>query len=55
VEFKVQIAGILENPFPEIATFKGLNGVAEYHVGDIYKYAVAAALLFRRSLHTANR
>lgn len=46
VEFKVQIAAS-SKPIPTNShTFKGLNDVTEYHVGDIYKYAVGSSQTF---------
>jgi len=46
VEFKVQIAAS-SKPIPTNShTFKGLNDVREYHVGDIYKYAVGSSQTF---------
>jgi N-acetylmuramoyl-L-alanine amidase len=46
VEFKVQIAASSKPIPPNSHTFKGLNGVTEYHVGDIYKYAVGSSPTF---------
>jgi len=46
VEFKVQIAAS-SKPIPTNShTFKGFNSVTEYHVGDIYKYAVGSSPTF---------
>jgi N-acetylmuramoyl-L-alanine amidase len=46
VEFKVQIAAS-SKPIPlNSHAFKGMNGVMEYHVGDIYKYAVGSSPTF---------
>ncbi len=47
VEFKVQIAASSKPIPPNSHTFKGLNGVTEYHVGDIYKYAVGSSPTFQ--------
>jgi N-acetylmuramoyl-L-alanine amidase len=46
VEFKVQIAASSKRIPSNSHTFKGLNGVTEYHVGDIYKYAVGSSSTF---------
>jgi N-acetylmuramoyl-L-alanine amidase len=47
VEFKVQIAAS-SNPISlSSRTFKGLTGICEYHVGDIYKYAVGSSPTFQ--------
>jgi len=47
VEFKVQIAAS-SKPIPiNSHTFKGLKGVSEFHVGDIYKYAVGNSQTFQ--------
>jgi N-acetylmuramoyl-L-alanine amidase len=46
IEFKVQIAASSKPIPPNSHTFKGMNGVTEYHVGDIYKYAVGGSPTF---------
>jgi N-acetylmuramoyl-L-alanine amidase len=46
IEFKVQIAASSKPIPPNSHTFKGLSGVTEYHVGDIYKYAVGGSSTF---------
>ncbi len=46
VEFKVQIAASTKPISPGSHIFKGLTGVSEYHVGDIYKYAIGSSSSF---------
>jgi N-acetylmuramoyl-L-alanine amidase len=46
VEFKVQIAASAKRIPLNSHTFKGLTGVTEYHIGDIYKYAVGSSPTF---------
>jgi N-acetylmuramoyl-L-alanine amidase len=47
VEFKVQIAASSRPISPGSHTFKGLTGVSEYRVGDIYKYAIGSSSTFQ--------
>ncbi len=47
VEFKVQIAASTKPISRGSHLFKGLTGVTEYHVGDIYKYAVGSSPTFQ--------
>lgn len=47
VEFKVQIAASTKPISPGSHIFKGLTGVSEYHVGDIYKYAIGNSSTFQ--------
>jgi N-acetylmuramoyl-L-alanine amidase len=42
----VQIAASSKPIPPNSHAFKGLSGVKEYHVGDIYKYAVGSSPTF---------
>jgi|WetSurMetagenome_2_1015567.scaffolds.fasta_scaffold101830_2 N-acetylmuramoyl-L-alanine amidase len=47
VEFKVQITASSRPISPGSHVFKGLTGVSEYHIGDIYKYAVGSSPTFQ--------
>jgi N-acetylmuramoyl-L-alanine amidase len=47
VRFKVQIAASSKQIAIKSNTFKGLNDVTEYHVGNIYKYAVGGMQTFQ--------
>jgi N-acetylmuramoyl-L-alanine amidase len=47
VEFKVQIAASSKPISRGSHSFKGLTGICEYHVGDIYKYAVGSSPTFQ--------
>jgi len=47
VEFKVQIAASSRPIAPGSHAFKGLTGISEYHVGDVYKYAIGSSPTFQ--------
>jgi N-acetylmuramoyl-L-alanine amidase len=47
VEFKVQVAASSKPIAPGALVFKGLSGIAEYHVGKMYKYAVGSSPTFQ--------
>lgn len=47
VEFKVQIAASTKSVALDSHAFKGLTGVKEYKVGNIYKYAVGSSRTFQ--------
>ncbi len=47
VEFKVQIAASSKPVSPGAREFKGLTGVKEYRVGNIYKYAIGSSATFQ--------
>jgi len=47
VEFKIQIAASTKPISRDSHVFKGLTGVTEYRVGDIYKYAVGSSPTFQ--------
>lgn len=47
IEFKVQITASSKPVAPDAHVFKGLSGVTEYHVGNIYKYAVGSSPTFQ--------
>lgn len=50
VEFKVQIAVSSKPVAPVTDNFKGLTGVSEYKVGNLYKYAVGSARSFQEAV-----
>jgi hypothetical protein len=50
VEFKVQITASLKPIAPDAHMFKGLDRVAEYHVGSMYKYAVGSIPTFQEAI-----
>lgn len=47
VEFKVQVIASSKQLSPGSHLFKGFNNVAEYKVGNMYKYAVGSARTFQ--------
>jgi N-acetylmuramoyl-L-alanine amidase len=47
VAFKVQIAASSKSIATDSHVFKGLPGVTEYHVGNIFKYAVGSSPTFQ--------
>ncbi len=47
VEFKVQVAASSKPVSPGAREFKGLTGVKEYRVGNIYKYAIGSSATFQ--------
>jgi N-acetylmuramoyl-L-alanine amidase len=47
VAFKVQIAASSKPIAPGSHIFKGLSGVTEYHVGNMFKYAVGSSPTFQ--------
>jgi N-acetylmuramoyl-L-alanine amidase len=50
VEFKVQISASSKPIPPGAHVFKGLTGVSEYRVGNIYKYAVGSSRTFQEAI-----
>lgn len=50
VEFKVQIAASSRILPKSSSVFKGQTGVKEYHVGNMYKYAVGSCRTFQEAL-----
>jgi N-acetylmuramoyl-L-alanine amidase len=50
VEFKIQIAVSSRSVAPVAGNFKGLDGVTEYRVGNLYKYAVGSARSFQEAV-----
>jgi len=50
VEFKIQIAASLKPIAPGAHMFKGLAGVAEYPVGNMFKYAVGSSPTFQEAI-----